>query len=186
MGIYETILCYGLFYSLYTDRGSHYGTTPEAGGKVDKSRPTQVGLALKRLNITHIFAYSPQARGRSERMFSTLQGRLPKELALRGITTMAEANRYLREEYIHEHNKEFSCEAKEAKSAYHPWSDKEKLWEDRYHYAKCGVVVRQYLDGSLGVFYGPACIGRYDRCANPVAAPSVELSTGPPPTSFAA
>ena len=73
MGIYETISKYGLFCSFYTDRGSHYFYTDKAGGKVDKSRPTQVGRALKELGINHIAAYSPEARGRSERMFGTLQ-----------------------------------------------------------------------------------------------------------------
>ena len=96
-GIKETIERYGLFCSFYTDRGSHYWYTPEAGGKVDKQNLTQVGRALKELRIQHIAAYSPQARGRSERMFGTLQNRIPQELALRGIKTMEKANQYLRE-----------------------------------------------------------------------------------------
>jgi transposase len=68
--------------SLYTDRGSHYFLTPKAGEPVDKERLTQVGRALSQLGIEHIPAYSPEARGRSERTFGTLQGRLPKELRL--------------------------------------------------------------------------------------------------------
>lgn len=84
-GLHETITKYGLFCSLYTDRGSHYFSTPEAGGKVDKSRPTEVGRALRQLGIDHIAAYSPEARGRSERAFGTLQGRLVNELKLAGI-----------------------------------------------------------------------------------------------------
>lgn len=68
-GIGQTMTRYGMFCSLYTDRGSHYFHTPEAGGKVDKSKPTQVGRALKQLGIEHIAAYSPEARGRSERAF---------------------------------------------------------------------------------------------------------------------
>ena len=75
----------GLPASLYTDRGSHYFYTPKAGEAVDKSKLTQVGRALDRLGIEHIAAYSPEARGRSERMFGTLQDRLPKELKLAGI-----------------------------------------------------------------------------------------------------
>lgn len=94
-GLQETIAPYGLFCALYTDRGSHYFTTMEAGGKVDKSRPTQVNRALKQLGIEHIAAYSPEARGRSERAFGTLQDRLVNERKYHHITTMDAANRYL-------------------------------------------------------------------------------------------
>ena len=86
----------GLFCSLYADRASHYWHTPDAGGKVDKDNPTQVGRALQRLGIELIAAYSPEARGRSERMFGTLQKRLPQELRLAGITGIDEANRFLK------------------------------------------------------------------------------------------
>ena len=120
-GVQETIETYGLFCSFYTDRGSHYFYTPEAGGKVDKQRLTQVGRALKQLGIRHISAYSPQARGRSERMFGTLQNRLPKELALAGIKTIEEANVYLRNVYLPRHNELFMVPPKETKSAYTPW-----------------------------------------------------------------
>ena len=89
-GLYDVIRSKGLFSSFYTDRGSHYWLTPEAGGKVDKQNLTQVGRALHQLGIEHIPAYSPEARGRSERMFGTLQGRLPQELRLAGITDMDE------------------------------------------------------------------------------------------------
>jgi transposase len=112
-GIKETIEKHGLFCSLYTDRGSHYWYTPEAGGPVDKSQLTQVGRALKQLGIQHIAAYSPQARGRSERMFGTLQSRLPQELSLHGITTLEAANKYLKDVYLPRHNKQFTVEAKE-------------------------------------------------------------------------
>src|ERR1700689_388751 len=91
---------YGLPLSLYTDRGSHYFYTPEAGGAVDRKHPTQVGRALAHLGVEHIAAYSPQARGRSERVFHTLQDRLVKELALAGITTVEAANCFLRDVYI--------------------------------------------------------------------------------------
>ena len=96
-GAQEVIDEHGLFSSFYSDRGSHYWHTPEAGGKVDKNNLTQFGQAMKRLGIEMIAAYSPQARGRSERMFRTHQARLPKELALAGITDMAAANHYLKE-----------------------------------------------------------------------------------------
>ena len=96
-GVSEAIRAKGLFYSLYADRASHYWNTPEAGGKVDKDTPTQVGRALAQLGVELIPAYSPEARGRSERMFATLQERLPQELRLAGITDMAGANRFLKE-----------------------------------------------------------------------------------------
>ena len=85
-GLMETFLANGLSSSFYTDRGSHYFVTLKAGETVDKSRLTQVGRALQRLGIEHIPAYSPEARGRCERAFRTLQDRLPKELSLAGIT----------------------------------------------------------------------------------------------------
>jgi transposase len=100
LGLIETIAKKGLFCSLYTDRGSHYFHTPEAGGKVAKDVLTQVGRALAQLGIDDIAAYSPQARGRSERMFRTLQDRLPKELALAGMRDVEAANRYIREVYL--------------------------------------------------------------------------------------
>jgi transposase len=98
----------GLPGSFYTDRGSHYFFTPQAGGAVDKARLTQVGRALKQLGIEHIPAYSPEARGRSERMFGTLQDRLPKELTLAGIATVETANRFIREVYLPAHNARFT------------------------------------------------------------------------------
>jgi hypothetical protein len=98
----------GLFCSLYSDRGAHFWLTPKSGGKVDYERPTQVGRAMKELGVHMIPAYSPQARGRSERSFSTWQGRLPQELRLRGIRTLEEANRFINENYIAEFNRRFT------------------------------------------------------------------------------
>lgn len=121
-GIYETITEEGLFCSFYTDRGSHYFYTPKEGGKVDKNILTQVGRALKQLGIRHIAAYSPQARGRSERTFGTLQARLPKELALNNITTIEEANRYIKEIYLPRHNEQFCVKPASDKRAFIPWS----------------------------------------------------------------
>jgi transposase len=92
----EVIGEHGLFCSLYTDRGSHYFYTPKAGEKVSKTQQTQVGRALSHLGIEHIAAYSPEARGRSERTFGTLQGRLPKDLRLAGIRTVEAANAWLK------------------------------------------------------------------------------------------
>lgn len=108
-GVREVIKAHGLFISFYSDRDSHYWNTPEAGGKVDKENLTQFGWSMKQLGIEMIPAYSPEARGRSERAFGTHQGRLPFELAAAGITDMETANRYLREVYIPAFNAEFAC-----------------------------------------------------------------------------
>ena len=108
----------GLFCSLYSDRGAHFWYTPKSGGKVDYERPTQVGRAMKELGVHMIPSYSPQARGRSERNFSTWQGRLPQELRLRGIRTLEEANKFLREHYIAEFNRRFTVPAAERGTAF--------------------------------------------------------------------
>lgn len=117
-GVREVVARHGLFCVLYTDRGSHYFETLEAGGRASKTVLTQFGRAVKQLGIEHIAAYSPQARGRSERVFGTLQDRLPKELALAGITTVEAANRWLREASIAEHNKRFAVAAEQEGSAF--------------------------------------------------------------------
>jgi transposase InsO family protein len=114
----EVFTAKGLPASLYTDRGSHYFFTPKAGEAVDKERLTQVGRALERLGIEHIPAYSPEARGRSERMFGTLQDRLPKELKLAGIADIEAANRFIREVYLPAHNARFARPAQIAESAF--------------------------------------------------------------------
>lgn len=188
-GIHETITKYGLFCSLYTDRGSHYFSTPEAGGKVDKSRLTEVGRALRQLGIDHIAAYSPEGRGRSERAFGTLQGRLVNELKLAGIADMAAANRYLTEVYLPGHNARFAVAPEMEASAFVPISGFDIdnilcIQEDRvvgadntvrylgmilqippspfrHHYVKMRVRVHHYPDDSLAVFHGPREIGRY-------------------------
>src|SRR5262249_13800431 len=117
-GLQEVIGRKGVFCALYSDRGSHFWLTPKAGGKVDGQRLTQVGRALRDLGIQMIPAYSPQARGRSERNFGTWQGRLPQELRLRGITTVEAANRFLRQEYIAEVNRRFHVPAAQRGSAF--------------------------------------------------------------------
>ena len=119
-GVQEVILQHGLFCSLYTDRGSHYWHTPKAGGKVDKSNLTQFGRAMHQLGIEMIAAYSPEARGRSERAFGTHQGRLPNELKAMGITDMEAANRYLREKYMPAFNEEFMQPAREQGTGFVP------------------------------------------------------------------
>jgi transposase len=148
----------GLPSSLYTDRGSHYFLTPNAGEAVDKERPTQVGRALTRLGIEHIAAYSPEARGRGERMFGTLQGRLPKELRLFDITDIDEANRYIREIYLPMHNDLFATPAQIAEeSAFVMLSDPASL----AHYVKANVRVHEYPDATLAIFHGPRRLARY-------------------------
>jgi transposase len=189
-GLEETFAAKGLPLSLYTDRGSHYFYTPKAGGPVDKGRLTQVGRALDRLGIEHIPAYSPEARGRSERMFGTLQGRLPKELTLAGVTDAEAANRFIAEVYLPEHNARFARPPAIAESAFvaaDPGQLAETLCVEvervvardntvaydglrlqlpaspvRAHYVKARVKVRHYPDGSFAVFHGPRCLARSD------------------------
>ena len=178
----EVIGARGRFCSLYADRASHYWHTPEAGGRVDKDNPTQVGRALHQLGIELIPAYSPEARGRSERMFGTLQTRLPQELRLAGITEMAEANRFLREVYLPQHNARFQVMPEAQGSAFVPFTgalddilciQEERtvsndntvryrglslqILPDRHrrHYVKATVRVHEYPDGTLAVFHGP-------------------------------
>ncbi len=191
----EVIGAKGLFCSLYVDRGSHYWHTPAAGGKVDKDNPTQVGRALAQLGIELIAAYSPEARGRSERMFGTLQNRLPQELALAGITDMAAANRFLKEVYLPAHNARFARPAEDTGSAFVPFAGNLAeilcVQEDRvvgndntvrykglslqipadrhrHHYVKAKVVVHEYPDGTLAVFHGPRCLARYKGDGTPI------------------
>ena len=121
LGVREVIESRGLFSTFYSDRGSHYWTAPEAGGKVDKINLTQFGRAMKQLGIEMIAAYSPEARGRSERAFGTHQGRLPQELALAGITNIDAANCYLRDVYRLAFNAEFTQQAMEEGTAFVPF-----------------------------------------------------------------
>jgi transposase len=179
----------GIFCALYTDRGSHFWLTPKEGEIVDRQRLTQVGRAMRDLGIEMIPAYSPQARGRSERNFGTWQGRLPQELRVRGITTLEEANRFLRESYIAELNRKFSVPAAQPESAFVPASGKDldrifsvqqervvnqdntvrvanrTLQIERTKWrgtlAKGHVLVCEHLDGTWSVFYGPHLVGRY-------------------------
>jgi len=127
-GLREVIQTKGLFCALYSDRGSHFFVTPKAGEKVDKHRLTQVGRAMKELGVQMIPAYSPQARGRSERSFGTWQGRLPQELRLAGISTIDRANAFLREHYIAEFNSKFTVPAREKGTAFRKTSRADLNW----------------------------------------------------------
>src|SRR6476620_10804725 len=127
-GLWEVISGKGLFCALYSDRGSHFFVTPKAGEKVDKHRLTQIGRAMKELGVQMIPAYSPQARGRSERNFGTWQGRLPQELRLAGITTLEGANAFLRERYVAEFNQKFTVVAANPQTAFRRTSRTDLNW----------------------------------------------------------
>jgi hypothetical protein len=188
-GLKEVIEGRGVFCALYSDRGSHFWLTPKTGGKVDPHRLTQVGRALRELGVQMIPAYSPQARGRSERNFGTWQGRLPQELRLRGIHSLEAANRFLREHYIAEFNGRFQVPARERGSAFVRRSSKDLdlIFALQYQrtvnrdntvsiqnlqlqiepvrwratLAGCTVTVHQHLDGTFTVTHGPQRLGQY-------------------------
>jgi hypothetical protein len=210
-GLLEVFTAKGLSASLYTDRGSHYFYTPKAGEGVDRSKLTQVGRALDRLGIEHIAAYSPEARGRSERMFGTLQDRLPKELKLAGIYDIEAANRFIREAYLPAHNARFAKPPQIAESGFVA-ADAAMLAEllcievDRVvardntvshngrrlqlpasplraHYVKACVKVREYPDGTLAVFHGPRRIARYDAAGAELLVPTAGSLTPCSPPS---
>ncbi|HSE94365.1 MAG TPA: ISNCY family transposase [Methylomirabilota bacterium] len=196
---------HGLPIALYTDRARWAFYTPRVGGKVDPRHPTQLGRALARLGIEHIPAYSPQARGRSERLNRTLQDRLVKELQLHGVATVAAANAYLREQFIPAYNEEFARPPAEAHPAFVACEgvDLETLLcheeertvgpdnvvtleavplqvakqPGRRTCAGLRVLVRRHLDGRHTVWHGPRCLGVYDRHGRPV-----DPATAPRPT----
>ena len=189
-GLREVIESQGLFCALYSDRGSHFFYTPKAGEKVDKYRPTQVGRALKELGVQMIPAYSPQARGRSERSFGTWQGRLPQELRLAGIETVEDANRFLRERYIAEFNAKFQVAATQKGTAFRRSSRTDLDWiftvqservvakdntvtiaerswqldKSRFRSTLAGstVTIHEHLDGKISIRWGPHMVGRFD------------------------
>ena len=187
-GLEETIRENGLFCSFYTDRGSHYFVTPKAGEKVSSTQLTQVGRALAELGIEHIPSYSPQARGRMERVFGTLQKRLPPLLRQQGLTTIEAANRWLKEVYRPAHNARFAVAPAEEGSAFVPYdgplddilclkTDRVvgndntvryngrvlQIPEQRHrrHLVKANVKVHEHMDGTLTIFHGPREIARY-------------------------
>src|SRR6266513_2031491 len=183
VGLKEVIERKGVFCALYSDRGSHFWLTPKVGGKVDGHRLTQVGRALHELGVQMIPAYSPQARGRSERRFSTWQGRLPQELRLHKIASLEAANVFLREHYIAEFNRRFQVAAAQRGSAFLPCRGRDlnlifslqferivnrdntvsfqnlSLQIERVRWraslAGCQAVVHQHLDGTLSLTHGP-------------------------------
>jgi transposase len=199
-GLREVVEGHGLFCALYTDRGSHYFHTSVAGETVSRTQLTQVGRALAQLGIEHIAAYSPEARGRSERVFRTLQDRLPKELRLAGIATIEAANAWLAATYMAEHNAAFAIAAQEEGTAFVPdrlgaWreilciveertvgNDNTLAWEGRRlqlpqsrlrpHFVKTRVRVHAYPNGGLSVFLGPHWLASYTTEGEIVIAPT--------------
>jgi len=190
-GLREVIETHGLFCALYSDRGSHFFVTVKEGEKVDKHRLTQVGRAMKELGVQMIAAYSPQARGRSERSFGTWQGRLPQELRLAGISTVEAANRFLRERYIGEFNRKFTVPAAEKGTAFRRtgrsdlnWvfsiqtervvekdntvAIKDRSWQiekTRFRHSLAGstVTIHEHLDDTVSIRFGPHVVGRYSN-----------------------
>ena len=192
----QTVEERGLFCSLYTDRGSHFFHTPKAGGAVDKSQWTEIGRTLAQLGIEHIPSYCPQGRGRMERFFGSWQGRLPQELARAGITTVAEANRYIRETFLPWHRRHWTQPTTEKADAFVPAAqvDLETVFSvqhertvaadntvtvgrvrlqiaphsTRWSFAKCRVKVCEHLDGRWSVRYGPHLLGWYATDGRPL------------------
>src|SRR5437763_8251959 len=189
-GLREVIETKGLFCALYSDRGSHFFHTPKAGEPVDKQRLTQVGRALKELGVQMIPAYSPQARGRSERNFGTWQGRLPQELRLANILSVEAANAFLRDGYLAEFNRKFAVPAQEKGTAFRSCSRKDLDWvftiqtervvgkdntvaiadrrwqidktRFRHTLAGCTVTIHEHLDGKISIRYAPHVVARFD------------------------
>jgi transposase len=202
-GLSETIGKMGLFSSFYTDRGSHYFFTPKAGEKVSRTELTQVGRALQELGIRHIASYSPQGRGRMERVWGTLQGRLPQVLRLEEITTIEAANRFLAQTYIEAHNARFAVLPEEDGTAFVPFvgdlgailcvKHHRTVGNDncirfgkldlqipeqrhRRHYVRVAVEVRQYDDGALAIFHGPRRLADYAADGTPITTETKQQS----------
>jgi transposase len=208
VGLKEVIERKGVFCALYSDRGSHFWLTPKVGGKVDYHRRTQLGRALHELGVQMIPAYSPEARGRSERNFGTWQGRLPQELRLHQIRTLETANQFLREHYIAEFNRRFQVAPAQRGNALVPCRtrDLERIFSLQFErnvnrdntvsfqnlslqiepvrwratLAGCQVTVHQHLDGTLSLTHGPHCLGRY-HSAGTSSSPALGRGRGTSP-----
>ena len=203
----HVVRTFGLSLALYTDRAGWAFHTPKAGGPVDRDHLTHVGRALARLGIEHIGAYSPQARGRGERLNRTLQDRLVNELRLAGITSLEAANAYLRERFIADYNATFTRPPADPTSAFVPLGDVDldqllceeearvvgqdnvvsferiqlQLAKQRGRPTCAGlrVVARRHFDGSYSVWRGPHCLGRFAAEGGaPMAAPVARADDG--------
>ena len=198
---------HGLPVALYTDRAGWAFHTPQAGGRVDRPRLMQVGRARAQLGIEHIASYSPQGRGRSERLNRTVQGRLINELALAGIRTVAAANAYLLERFIADYNEEFAHAPADPTSAFVPLHgadldailchveartvgrDNVVVLDDvvlqipqqpgRRSCAGLGVTVRRTLHGGHSVWHGTQCWGHFDAAGRPLAPPPASRQPRP-------
>ncbi len=196
-GLREVIETQGLFCALYSDRGSHFFVTTKAGEKVDQHRLTQVGRAMKELGVQMIPAYSPQARGRSERSFGTWQGRLPQELRLAQVTRVEGANQFLRDHYIARFNGQFTVAAQEKATAFRRTSRTDLNWiftvqtervvakdntvaigdrawqidKTRFRHTLAGatVTIHEHLDGGISIRFGPHVVGRFPADGKPIA-----------------
>lgn len=205
MGLREVIETRGIFCALYSDRASHFFLTPKAGEPVDRQTLTQVGRALRELGIGLIPAYSPQARGRSERSFRTWQGRLPQELRIRQINTPEEANRFLNREYIAEFNRRFTVESELEGTAFVPCVrvDLDRVFSiqserlvgrdntvrfqnlilqiERQSWrgtlSGCRVIVYRHLDDSISIGFGAHTVGRYSSDGEPLEPISIKQKT---------
>src|SRR6202158_6051861 len=205
-GLREVIETKGLFCALYSDRGSHFFVTPRAGEKVDKHRLTQVGRAMKELGVQMIPAYSPQARGRSERSFGTWQGRLPQELRLARVTTVEGANAFLRDRYVAEFNDKFSMPAAEKGTAFRRTGRSDLNWifsvqtervvdndntvaikgrtwqidKTRFRNTLAGstVTIHEHLDETVSIRFGPHVVGRYRADGEKLASERTEERRG--------
>lgn len=199
------LLRWGRFCELYTDRGSHFCHTSKAGGPPDDEQFGQVSRVLKALGIRHILARSPQARGRSERAFGTIQGRLPQELRLAGMTSYEDANRYLQRVFVPDFNRRFTVIPREQESAFTSVEGFEldllvsehhgrKVRNDntvrfrrlelqlpktdwRAHFTRCPVTVHVFVDGTLGVSYQGRLLARYSNEGVPSDPPEHKRDT---------
>ena len=192
----EVLLRHGRFCELYTDRGSHFCTTTDASEGPNQVQNGTVARVLRTLGIHQILARSPEARGRSERAFGTIQGRLPQELRLAGIRSYEEANPYLDTEFVPGFNARFTVKPREPESAFTALRavDLEQLLSEqherrvradntvlfermelqlgrgttRMHYARCPVIVHRFLDGALGVSFAGTLIARFTADGRPL------------------
>jgi len=203
-GIREVVEKKGVFCSLYSDRASHFFQTPKAGEPVDRQALTQVGRALRELGIQLIPAYSPQARGRSERSFRTWQGRLPQEMRIRNITTPEEANRFLRRSYKGEFNRRFARPAiEQSETAFMPnvRTDLDRVFsihtertvnrDNTFKFKNMTlqidkqswrgslegsrVIVYQHFNETITIGYGHQQVGKYTAAGEPIKPKSKNL-----------
>ena len=186
----HVLIRYGRFCELYHDRGSHFGRTSHAGEAPDEEQNGQVSRVSKTVGIRQIFARSPQARGRSERAFGTIQGRLPQELRVSGISKYGKANGYLQKIFVPKFNRQFTVKPAQEESAFVPLVgldlklllsiQEERIvkndntvsyknlvlqipqTDQRPHYVRCPVIVHEFLNSTLGISYQGRLLAEFD------------------------